>query len=136
MGNGSWKRHRVFNCRRSMVLSSEVKQSLLLSGRTRYSKMQKPEDYPKRRSDVNVRVVDGEVVILDRQAELIHQLNHTASYIWDRCDGHSTAAEIATQLVTAFDVDASTAIHDVATTVSQLYRLGLLKPANQIPDSR
>jgi hypothetical protein len=98
--------------------------------------MQESEDHPKRRNDVNVRVVDGEVVILDRQADLIHQLNHTASYIWDRCDGRSTAAEIARQLAAVFNVDASTAIHDVATTVTQLYRLGLLEPSHLAPESR
>lgn len=90
--------------------------------------MNEPADHPKRRVDVNVRMVDGEVVVLDRQSDLIHQLNHTASYIWDRCDGHSTVAEIAQQLAAAFDVDAHTAVQDVETTIRQLHGLGLLDP--------
>ena len=92
--------------------------------------MNESAEHPKRRTDVNARMVDGEVVVLDRQAGLIHQLNQTASYIWDRCDGQSTVAEIANQLAAAFDVDANTAVHDVATAIMQLHRLGLIEPSN------
>jgi hypothetical protein len=84
-------------------------------------------DRPKRRADVNVRNVDGEVVVLDRQSDLIHQLNPTASYVWDRCDGQASVAEIAHQLAAMFEVDLNTAVQDVATTVMQLHRLGLLQ---------
>lgn len=96
--------------------------------------MNEPPDHPKRRVDVNVRMVDGEVVVLDRQSDLIHQLNHTASYIWDRCDGQSTVAEIANQLAAAFHVHADTAVQDVATTIRQLHSLGLLESLSNLPE--
>jgi Coenzyme PQQ synthesis protein D (PqqD) len=96
--------------------------------------MNEPLDHPKRRVDVNVRMVDGEVVVLDRQSDLIHQLNHTASYIWDRCDGQSTVAEIANQLAAAFQVDADTAVQDVATTIRQLHSIGLLESLRNLPE--
>jgi hypothetical protein len=96
--------------------------------------MNEPPEHPKRRVDVNVRMVDGEVVVLDRQSDLIHQLNHTASYIWDRCDGQSTVAEIANQLAAAFHVDAHTAGQDVATTIRQLHSLGLLEALRNLPE--
>ena len=96
--------------------------------------MNEPPDHPKRRVDVNVRMVDGEVVVLDRQSDLIHQLNHTASYIWDRCDGQSTVAEIANQLAAAFHVDVHTAVQDVATTIRQLHSLGLLESLRNLPE--
>jgi hypothetical protein len=79
-------------------------------------------------------MVDGEVVVLDRQAGLIHQLNQTASYIWDRCDGQSTVAEIANQLAAAFDVGADTAVQDVAITITQLQSLGLLESLDNVPE--
>lgn len=82
---------------------------------------------PKRRSGVNARIVEGETVILDQQGGLIHQLNRTASYIWDRCDGRSSLGEIGQQLVEAFDVDSKTAADDVAAIVGQLRRLNLLE---------
>ncbi len=84
--------------------------------------------YPKRRSDVNVRVVDGETVVLDRQAGLIHQLHQTASFVWDQCDGESTIPEIADQLAEVYEIDSETAARDVVSVVGQLHSLNLLEP--------
>ena len=82
---------------------------------------------PQRRSDVIARLLDGETVVLDRQAGLIHQLNPTASYIWARCDGHSTIAAIAHQLAHAFAVEPAVAARDVRALVRQLQALQLLE---------
>jgi hypothetical protein len=82
---------------------------------------------PKRRPDVIVRLLDGETVVLDRQAGVIHQLNHTASYIWARCDGQSSIADIAHQLAQAFAVEPTVAARDVHVLVTQLQTLQLLE---------
>jgi hypothetical protein len=84
---------------------------------------------PKRRSNVSVRLIEGEVVVLDRQAGLIHQLNQTASYIWDRCNGQLTVAEIADQMALTFDVDFRTAAEDVVTIIRQFQNQRLLESA-------
>jgi Coenzyme PQQ synthesis protein D (PqqD) len=97
--------------------------------------MNELSDHPKRRTDVNVRMVDGEVLVLDRHSDLIHQLNPTASYIWDRCDGQSSVADIAHQLAAVFDVDATMAVQDVMTTIVKLHSLGLLESVSNIPAS-
>jgi PqqD family protein of HPr-rel-A system len=78
---------------------------------------------------VSARLVEGETVVLDRASDLVHQLNQTASFIWARCDGHSTARDIADQLTDAFDVDRETAETAVMATLKQLETLGLLDPA-------
>jgi PqqD family protein of HPr-rel-A system len=83
--------------------------------------------YPKQRADVRVRVVDGETVVFDRHRGLIHQLNATARYIWERCDGHASVADIAQQLAEAFVVDPHTAATDVAALIEQLHTLELLE---------
>lgn len=85
------------------------------------------EIYPKRRSDISARPVGCETVVLDRRSGLIHQLNQTASYIWERCDGRSTVAEIIRQLTEGFDVDAKTAVADVTSIIGQLEKLNLLE---------
>jgi coenzyme PQQ synthesis protein D (PqqD) len=84
---------------------------------------------PKRRLDISAGVIDGEAVVLDRQAGLVHQLNPTASYVWERCDGHSTVADIAHQLAQAFDVDPTVAIHDAQMIIRQMQDSQLLEPA-------
>lgn len=86
-------------------------------------------NYPKHRSDISTRVVEGETVVLHLAAEQIHQLNPTASFIWNRCDGHRTAAEIAEELTGFFDVDYKTAYDAVVTTLRQLHELRLLDHA-------
>jgi Coenzyme PQQ synthesis protein D (PqqD) len=82
---------------------------------------------PKRRRDVKSRLVDGETVVLDQQAGVIHQLNPTASFIWERCDGQSTLTDIAQQLAHAFEVDPQVASCDVNAMIRQLEALHLLE---------
>ena len=83
--------------------------------------------YPRRRPDVIARLVDGETVVLDRQAGLIHQLNQTASYIWARCDGQSTIAVIAHDLAQEFAIEPTVAARDVRVLVEELQALQLLQ---------
>jgi hypothetical protein len=83
-------------------------------------------DRPKRRSDVRVRDVEGDTVVLDRAAERIHRLNATASFIWHRCDGRRTVRDIADELAGSFDVEPEAANEAVVAAVDQLDQLGLL----------
>lgn len=83
---------------------------------------------PTRRSDVVSRVVDGEVVILDRPTGNVHRLNATASLIWDHCDGASTPADIAAHVAAHFDRTPDQVLGDVMETLANLEKLGLLAP--------
>ena len=85
--------------------------------------------YPKQRSGITIRIIDEETVVLDSEAEQIHQLNPTASLIWNRCDGQRTAIEIAAELTRCFDVDYATAHEAVDATLRRLDELGLLARA-------
>jgi Coenzyme PQQ synthesis protein D (PqqD) len=85
--------------------------------------------HPTRRSDITARLVEGEMVVLDRERDLVHQLNLTATFIWQRCDGQCTGEEIARQLVEAFDIDSRTAEASVGLALQQFERLGLLERA-------
>jgi len=81
---------------------------------------------PRRRSDVSVRDVEGDTVVLDRAAERIHRLNSTAGFIWQRCDGRRTVGDIAEELAGAFDVAPGAANEAVVAAIRQLDELGLL----------
>ena len=84
---------------------------------------------PKRRSDVSARVVEGEMVVLDRDASLVHQLNVTASFIWDRCDGRCTVSEIAEQVAGAFGTNPDVSKEAVTAALRRFAELGLLEHA-------
>lgn len=81
---------------------------------------------PKRRTEFEERTVEGEMVVVDPESEKIHQLNETASFIWQRCDGDHDRQQIAEELATAFEVDAETAEQDVAQALEKLEEIGLL----------
>lgn len=83
--------------------------------------------FPKRRSDLNWRTIDGETLILNREEGRLHQLNPTASFIWDCCDGHSNIAEIVERLAGVYEVDASTARKDVEGVLFKLQSAKLLE---------
>jgi hypothetical protein len=85
-----------------------------------------PDYMPSRRSDLNFRIIEGEMVVLDRKRGLVHQLNPTASLIWNRCDGQSTIRTIAGHLVRTYDVDLATALGDISKVVGDFRGHGLL----------
>ena len=80
----------------------------------------------KRRTGVQSRLVEGEMVVLDREHDLIHQFNKTATFIWEHCDGQQSAAEIAKAVCENFDVDEATAIKGVIETLERLQSLRLI----------
>lgn len=79
-----------------------------------------------RRTDLVTRELDGETVILDRVGAKVHQLNLTAAYVWQRCDGASSIQEIAAGLAEEFGVDIEMAMRDVARIVELFGNAGLL----------
>lgn len=82
---------------------------------------------PKRRADVTTRDVNGETLILDRKYEDVHQLNKSASYVWQCCDGRISTYEIAMAMAKDFSIDLDVAEKDVADLITKLAALGLLE---------
>ena len=70
--------------------------------------------------------MDDEIVILDRAAGYVHQLNATASQIWRACDGRHSVEDIAAQVTERFDSAPEAVLRDVATAIAEFERLGLL----------
>jgi Coenzyme PQQ synthesis protein D (PqqD) len=77
-----------------------------------------------RPSENDTRV--GETLILSREEGRLYQLNPTASFIWDCCDGNSNIADITERLAGAYEVDSSTARKDVEEVLSNLRNSNLL----------
>jgi hypothetical protein len=76
-----------------------------------------------------VREVEQEVVLLDTAGDRVHQLNATASFIWNRCEQAQTPEELARWLAEAFDVDAEIALQDTMATLDTLRDLKLVHEA-------
>ena len=72
------------------------------------------------------REVNGEMLVLDSRAELVHQLNPTASFVWQQAQSGSTAEEIASALAEQYDVDPKIAHRDVTATLARLKELNLV----------
>ena len=80
------------------------------------------------RRGLSSRVVDGERVILDRDNGRVHQLNSTATLVWDRLEAGEQPSEIAAELSERFDVARAQALADVVRIVEELRILDLVPP--------
>jgi hypothetical protein len=83
-------------------------------------------DTRRRKDTLLVREVGGEVLILDKEADRIHQLNATASVVWRMHESGAEVAEIASQLAIEFDVDNHRAEFDVQAALEQFRARGLI----------
>lgn len=84
----------------------------------------------RRKQDaVQAREVDDDLLLLDTDSDQIHQLNLTARFIWQRCDGEQSAEQIAGMLAEVFAVEPQVALEDVVETLGKLQSLKLLEAA-------
>ena len=76
-----------------------------------------------------VREVGGDLLVLDVEADKVHQLNVTAGLIWRMCESETPPEATAQLLAERFDVDAEVALNDIRKTVAELRALNLLVDA-------
>jgi len=84
------------------------------------------DSLPAARPGLNIRVIDEEVVIVDIDSGDVHQLNPTASFIWQQCDGKTTFEQIVSSVVAHYEISQAQAGQDVASVVDDLQKLNLL----------
>jgi hypothetical protein len=75
---------------------------------------------------ITIRQLGNEVVALDSLRNEVHQLNETASLIWQLKHSGQSESEIAECLSTTYEIDRSTALKHVVAMVTKLGTLGLL----------
>lgn len=76
-----------------------------------------------------VRDLDSDLLILDTEADQIHQLNQTATFIWRHVEEAPSPERLAGLLAEAFDVDEQVAQTDVLETLKRLRALNLVVEA-------
>ena len=85
-------------------------------------------DLPARRLDVEWVVLDGETVLYDASAHMMHWLNGSAAAVWEACDGTTDADEIVRAIEADYSGDRSEIERDVRAIVDRFRRSGLLRP--------
>lgn len=86
----------------------------------------KSNQHPKaRRGDLVVQELPNEVLVYDLKRNKAHCLNETAAFIWNHCDGKTSAAELAVLMETEWSKPVSEDV--VWLALKQLSRAELLQ---------
>ncbi len=78
-----------------------------------------------------IRELDDETLVYDLDRDKAHCLNRTAALVWNRCDGKSTARQVA--LTIGKELDAAVDADLVWMAVKQLERFHLVKKREKTP---
>jgi hypothetical protein len=81
---------------------------------------------PRKRSDLETRRVDDEVVVLDTSGHRVHRLNGSASFIWECCDGRNSIPDLVARLAAAYELSEDAVLNDVHKALAEFDRLGLM----------
>jgi Coenzyme PQQ synthesis protein D (PqqD) len=71
--------------------------------------------------------VDGEIVVYDPEADLLHHLDRSASTVWSRLDGNVTAEALGERIAAHLRAPAMTVRRDILDLTLQLWERGLLR---------
>jgi len=71
--------------------------------------------------------VDGELLILNREQQQIHQLNPVASFIWKELDGQVSIEQLVMAITKKYDVKQDVAKHDLESLLNELSDLNLIE---------
>src|SRR5690606_6569058 len=86
---------------------------------------------------VHVETLGEELCVYDGERRRVHALNATAARVWRRCDGDTSAAEMAARLAGELGVPVGEAEGLVALALGELGRAGLLeRSAGADPETR
>ncbi len=78
------------------------------------------------RPDVAQVEIDGEIVLYDDRAKVMHRLSPIAGQVWRCLDGSGSLAEIAADLADVYQADPEQVLTDVVATARQFGSAGLL----------
>ena len=87
------------------------------------------------RPDVAQVEIDGEIVLYDDRAKVMHRLSPTAGQVWRCLDGSGSLAEISADLSDVYQADPGQVLADVVATARRFGSAGLLVGVGDPPDS-
>jgi hypothetical protein len=78
-----------------------------------------PDDRPQAIADVEVAVFEGEAVLFDPHASMVHHLNAVPAATWLCCDGETTVAGMLDELADVFSVTDPTGLETLTSGVHE-----------------
>jgi hypothetical protein len=90
---------------------------------------------PIKTKELEIRKVDGNVLVHDPTHDKVHVINRTAAYVLELCDGTRSSIEIARSLSDATGADLSVVIRDVDALLREFQLLQLLVTQRDVTHS-
>ncbi len=84
-------------------------------------------NFPKRKSHLVFNKIEDQIVIIDFDSEKqFHQLNETAAFIWNYCDGKHDIVQIENLLFETYDTSKENIKNDLQNILKEFKDSGLL----------
>lgn len=106
----------------------------MLLGHVSYARVQassldnmlSPDATPRSIDGIEIAVFEGEAVLFDEEASMVHRLGAVAGAVWMCCDGETAIGAIVRELADVFDMPAVELEASVSEVLEQFEAEGLL----------
>lgn len=85
------------------------------------------EKYPRQNPDTPTRTIEGEAVVITPDDSQLHNLNQTATLIWERSDGTQSLEEIFKEMLMTYEVEEGELRSDIAEFIEESQSKGMLE---------
>ena len=85
------------------------------------------ERIPRKTKDTAHRVLADKAIVVNFKSSFFYNINSVGTFIYDRCDGHHTLAQIAAALAAEYEVTPEVAAADCREYIDGLVSEGLLE---------
>lgn len=82
---------------------------------------------PIRHPKATIQAVGEEILVLNEDRSTLTQLNPTAAWLFNRCDGKRTFDQIVEEFTAEVDVAANVAHHDLLQALTQMSELNIVE---------
>jgi hypothetical protein len=89
--------------------------------------MLKDDSRIKRSSLVPWQIIGGKTIILSTDRAMAHELNETATWIWEKLSRETSPAELASLLSNIYDIDEKTSKKDINAILHRFKSEGLIE---------
>lgn len=81
----------------------------------------------KKKKGIILRKLDNELLLYDKKRDMMHYLNKTASFVWEKINGKRTILDISKEMQQHYGLQSNIAIKDVKKTIGNFTKQKLLE---------